>query len=247
MVAEIKQTLRNIGLTQGEVDVYLALLELGLSTTGRITKEANISSSKVYEVLRRLISKGLASYNIENGKHYYSATPVERLVDFLEERKNDLAEDQKKIKRLLPELENRKRAQKSAEAIIYRGRQGPLIVLNECLDVGKKGIEIVGYGTDEDDWERYFPAQLKEFIKESEKHKVKSRIIFGRGFKPKNYTAGIRHLPPEYFSPVRTVIYGNKVAIVDFTDPITTIIIEKEEIAKAYMNHFEMLWKLSKK
>ena len=29
MVTEIKQTLRNIGLTQGEVDVYLALLELG--------------------------------------------------------------------------------------------------------------------------------------------------------------------------------------------------------------------------
>ena len=247
MVSEIKQTLRNIGLTQGEVDVYLALLELGLSTTGRITKEANISSSKVYEVLQRLTSKGLASYNIENGKHYYSATPVERLVDFLEERKNDLTDDQEKIKKLLPELENRRSKQKSAEAVIYRGRQGPLLVLNECLDAGKKGMEIVGYGTDEDDWETYFPAQLNEFIKQSKKHKVKSRIIFGKGFTPQNHTAGVRHLPPEYFSPVRTIIYGNKVAIVDFTKPITTIIIEKDEIAKAYMNHFEMLWKLSKK
>ena len=247
MVSEIAQTLRNIGLTRGEVDVYLALLELGLSTTGRIIKEANISSSKVYEVLQRLISKGLASYNIENGKHYYSATPVERLVDFLEERKNNLTEDQNKIKKLLPELENRRKMQKSAEAIIYRGRQGPLIVLNECLEAGKKKIEIVGYGTDEDDWEKYYPAQLNEFIKQSKKHKVKSRIIFGKGFTPKNHTAGVRHLPPEYFSPVRTIIYGNKVAIVDFTKPITTIIIEKDEIAKAYMNHFEMLWKLSKK
>ncbi|MBU1198308.1 MAG: hypothetical protein KKF46_04535 [Nanoarchaeota archaeon] len=247
MESEIKQTLKNIGLTKGEVDVYLALLELGLSTTGRITKEANISSSKVYEVLQRLICKGLASYNLENGKHYYSATPVERLVDFLEERKQDLTEGQNEIKKLLPQLENRRKMQKSAEAIIYRGRQGPLIVLNECLEAGKRGVEIVGYGTDEDDWEKHFPAQLSEFIEESKKHKVKSRIIFGKGFMPKNHTAGIRHLPPEYFSPVRTVIYGNKVAIVDFTKPITTIIIEKEEIAKAYMNHFDMLWKLSKK
>jgi len=247
MENEIKQTLKNIGLTPGEVDVYLALLELGLSTTGRITKEANISSSKVYEVLQRLIFKGLASYNIENGKHYYSATPVERLVDFLEERKNDLAEDQDKIRKLLPQLENKRKMQKSAESLIYRGRQGPLIVLNECLEVGKKGVEIVGYGTDEDDWEKHFPAQLKDFIKESKKHNIKSRIIFGKGFTPKNYTAGVRHLPPEYFSPVRTVIYGRKVAIVDFTKPITTIIIEKEEIAKAYMNHFDLLWKLSKK
>jgi len=244
---EIRQTLENIGLTKGEVDVYLALLELGLSTTGKITKEANISSSKVYEVLQRLIGKGLASYVIENGKHYYSATPVERLVDFLEEKKQDLTKGQKTIKELLPKLEAKRKKQAPTEAIIYRGRQGPLIVLNECLEIGKKGIEIVGYGTDEDDWEKHYPAQLNDFIKESKKHKVKSRIIFGKGFTPKNYTAGVRHLPPEYFSPVRTVIYGGKVAIVDFTKPITTIIIEKEEIAKAYMSHFNLLWKLAKK
>ena len=244
---EIKQTLKDIGLTNGEVDVYLALLELGLSTTGRITKEANISSSKVYEVLQRLINKGLASYVIENGKHHYSATPVGRLVDFLEEKKQDLTDGQKIIKELLPNLEAKRKNQIPIEAVIYRGRQGPLIVLNECLEAGKKGAEIVGYGTDEDDWEKNFPAQLNEFIKESKKHKVKSRIIFGKGFTPKNYTAGIRHLPPEYFSPVRTVIYGGKVAIVDFTNPITTIIIEKEEIAKSYLNHFNLLWKLAKK
>jgi len=244
---EIKQTLENIGLTKGEVDVYLALLELGLSTTGKITKEANISSSKVYEVLQRLINKGLASFIIENGKHYYSATPVKRLIDFLEEKKQNLSEGQKIIRKLLPKLEEKRKQQPTSEAVIYRGRQGPLIIMSECLEAGKKGFEIVGYGTDEDDWEKHYPAQLNEFIKESEKHKIKSRILFGRGFKPKNYTAGLRHLPPEYFSPVRTVIFENKVAIVDFTKPITTILIEKEEIAKAYMNHFNMLWKLANK
>jgi len=247
MAKDIKQTLEEIGLTKGETDVYLALLELGLSTTGRITKEANISSSKVYEVLQRLINKGLASYVMENGKHHYSATPVNRIIDFLEEKKQSLSEGQEEIRKLIPSLEAKRKHTKTPEAVIYRGRKGPLIILNECLEAGKKGIEIVGYGTDEDDWEKNYPAQLNEFIKESKKHKVKSRIIFSKGFKPKNYTAGLRHLPPEYFSPVRTVIYGNKVAIVDFTKPITTILIEKEEVAKAYMSHFNMLWKIAKK
>ncbi len=246
MVKNIKETLDYIGLTKGEINVYLALLELGLSTTGKITKEAGISSSKVYEVLQRLIKKGLANYIIENGIHYYSATPAERLLDFLEEKKQEISEGQKTIKELIPQLEAKRKKQKISEAVIYRGNQGPLIVLNETLKAGKKGMEIVGYGTDEDDWEKYFPAQLDEFIKESKKHKVKSRIIFRKGFQPKNYTAGVRHLPLEYFSPVRTVIYGNKVAIVDFTKPITTIIIEKEEIAKAYLNHFNILWKIAK-
>ena len=88
MVEEIEEVLENIGLTKGEIDVYLALLDLGLSTTGKITKSANISSSKVYEVLQRLINKSLANYVIENGKHYYSATPVNRLIDFLENKKH---------------------------------------------------------------------------------------------------------------------------------------------------------------
>ncbi|NQU79347.1 TrmB family transcriptional regulator [Candidatus Woesearchaeota archaeon] len=244
---KVRATLEKIGLTKGERDVYIALLEFGLSSTGKITKCAGISSSKVYEVLQRLISKGLANYVIERGVHHYSATPANRLIDFLENKKQEISEGQEAIRKLIPTLEYKRNKQSTSEAVIYRGKQGPLIVLNECLEAGKSGIEIVGFGTDEDDWETHYPAQLGDFIKESEKHKVKSRIIFRTGFTPKNYTAGVRHLPPEYFSPVRTVIYGAKVAIVDFTKPFTTIIIEKEEVAKAYINHFNLLWKIAKK
>ncbi len=43
------------------------------------------------------------------------------------------------------------------------------------------------------------------------------------------------------------MIYGDKVAIVDFTDEITTIIIHKKEVANSYKNHFELLWNIAKK
>ena len=64
---------------------------------------------------------------------------------------------------------------------------------------------------------------------------------------PPNTTARVRHLPKEFIFPVRTMIYGNKVAIVDFTKPITTIIIENKEVAQSYLKHFELLWKIAKK
>jgi len=248
MDKKIKETLEHIGLTRGEIDVYIALLKLGLSTTGKITKLANISSSKVYEVLQRLINKGLANYVIENGKHYYSATPARRLVDFLEDKKNALSESQEIIKELIPEIESKREENKTPEAIIYRGKKGPLIALNEVLDQYKKGAkESIGYGTDEDDYVKHFPAQLNDFLKKAKKYKVNERLLFVKGFKSPNPYAKIRYLSEEYLSPVRIMVCNNKVFIVDFTEPMTTIVIEKEEIARAYMNHFNILWKKAKK
>lgn len=248
MNKDIKKTLENIGLTKGEIDVYIALLELGLSTTGRITKLANISSSKVYEVLQRLINKGLASYVIEKGKHYYSATPARRLIDFLEDKKNELSESQETIKELIPQLEAKREKNTIPEAVIYRGKRGPIIAMNEIMDMYRKGIkESAGYGTDADDYVKHFPAQLEEFFKEAKKYKVNERVLFAKGFKSPNPYANIRYLSEEYLSPVRIIICNNKVFIVDFTEPMTTIIIEKEEIAKAYMSHFNVLWKLAEK
>lgn len=242
-----RRTLTKIGLTEGEVQVYTSLIELGRSTTGNIVKKAEISSSKVYEVLQRLIRKGLVSYAIERGVRHYDATPPERLIDFLEERKQEIIKRQHEIKKLLPKLRSvsGKKEQKS-ESIIYRGSQGPKIVLKEILEAGKRGEENYGFGTNEDDYVKYFPAQLNDFIKESKKFKIKSKLIFAEGFRSPNYTAKIKYLPSQFFFPVRTMIYGNKIAIVDFTEPITTVIIEKKEIAEAYKNHFLLLWKIAK-
>jgi sugar-specific transcriptional regulator TrmB len=83
----MKEILKNVGLTEGEIQVYLALIQLGQSSTGKITHKAKIASSKVYEVLERLSEKGLVSYVIKNGVKNFDATPPERLIDFLEERK----------------------------------------------------------------------------------------------------------------------------------------------------------------
>jgi len=248
MAEDIRKTLEIIGLTKGEIDVYLALLELGLSTTGRITKEANISSSKVYEVLQRLINKGLASYVMENGKHFYSATSPARLVDFLEDKKRELSKSQETIKKLIPQLEEKREKHTIPEAVIYRGRGGPLTAMRQIMDLYRKGVkETAGYGTDADDYLKHFPAQLHEFFNEAKKYKVNERILFSKSFKSPNPYANVRYISEEYLSPVRTMICGNKVFIVDFTEPLTTIIIEKEEIAKAYMNHFNILWKIAKK
>ena len=43
----IEEILHQIGLTEGEIKVYLSLLELGSTSTGKIIKKSHISGSKV--------------------------------------------------------------------------------------------------------------------------------------------------------------------------------------------------------
>ena len=243
----IRKALEKIGLTEGERQVYEALVELGVSSAGNITKKANIASSKVYEVLQRLMSKGLVSYVIKNGVRYYDATPPERLIDFLQEKKEGIEKAQAEIKKIIPEIKaKRESAEEKNKTVVYTGIQGPKIVLNEILELGKKGIPNYGFGTDLDPYVKYIPHVLNKYINEAKKYKFKTKLIFAKGFKSPNITAEVRYLPKEYLFPVRTVMYGNKVAIIDFTKPMTTIIIEKKEIANSYKKHFDVLWKLAK-
>lgn len=81
------EQLTNIGLTPGEAKVYLAMIQSGPSRVGKIVEISGVSQSKVYNVLDRLISKGLATYNIQdNIKHFHSLEPS-RLHEYLKKKK----------------------------------------------------------------------------------------------------------------------------------------------------------------
>ena len=54
--------LEDLGLTRGEVKVYIALLEIGSSSVGQIIEKSGLQNSVVHRALNSLIEKGLISY-----------------------------------------------------------------------------------------------------------------------------------------------------------------------------------------
>ena len=56
---EIKEMLKETGLTDSEARIYLALLELGPSLAGKISRKTGIHRRNVYDITERLIKKGL--------------------------------------------------------------------------------------------------------------------------------------------------------------------------------------------
>ncbi len=65
--------LEELGLTQGEIKAYLALLKLGSTSTGPLAKESGVSRSKLYAILDRLEKRGLASHVEERGVIQFQA------------------------------------------------------------------------------------------------------------------------------------------------------------------------------
>src|SRR3989338_6940485 len=97
--------LEKLGLTKGEIKVYLALNKLGESTIGPIGKESKVSKSKMYDILDRLIEKGLVGYITKDGTKYFMANDPHMILEYLERKESDLTQTKKQIVReILPIL-----------------------------------------------------------------------------------------------------------------------------------------------
>ena len=82
--------LTNLGLTKSEVRVYLGLLRFNASSASEISENTGIYRKNVYDALNRLIKKGLvSSAKVETKRIFYAANP-QRLLEFLDVRKNEI-------------------------------------------------------------------------------------------------------------------------------------------------------------
>ncbi|MEM4152831.1 MAG: helix-turn-helix domain-containing protein [Candidatus Pacearchaeota archaeon] len=89
--------LEKAGLTKGEAKVYLTLLKIGETTTGNIIKESGLSGSKVYEIINRLIKKGLVSFIVKERTKWFKAATPRKLLEYLDMKTKELNKIKKRI------------------------------------------------------------------------------------------------------------------------------------------------------
>ncbi len=239
--------LEDIGFTKSEIKVYLALLELGSSTTGPIVDKAKIASSKVYEILDKLIEKGLASYIISAGTKHFEAAPPKRLKDYMEEKKSKLKQQEQKLDSLLPELELKQTLSKyKSDATIYKGKKGLETALQDVLKTLKKGETHYAFTVGIlDDWTNNF---FNHHYRLRAKKGIKNKTIFSEAGR-ENYES--RKGTPFFegkvigqaTSPATVNIYGNKVNLrMGLSNESICIIINNKELAESFLAQFNTLW-----
>jgi sugar-specific transcriptional regulator TrmB len=232
MIAELKEA----GLTENEAKVYLALVELGPSLAGKISRRTGLHRRTVYDTTEMLIQKGLVGYILENNRRLFQASNPERLREMINEK-------QKIITSTVGELIGKFNAVKEKEETnFYKGKEGLKTVFEDQLNY--KEILILGASP------RAYEILEFYFIwydRTRKAKKIKNKIIATDRKIKRIASAEIRYLPEKYSNPVAMNIYGDKVAIILWAkEKPMAIVIKNEEIAKGYRNYFDLMWKIAR-
>lgn len=232
------EILKQAGLTNNEALVYRALLELGPSLAGQISRKTGLHRRTVYDVTEMLIKKGLIGYILKNNRRLFQASSPQKFLDILKEKENTIQE-------ALPEmLKFYKQTKEKQETNFYKGIAGLKTVFEDQLQENKEK-EILILGASESAFE-VLPFYFKWYDKDRVKKKIKVRIIASQKLK-KIPLSEIRHLPQKYINPLAINIYKDKVAIILWKKPPLAIVIKEKEIAESYKKYFELMWNTARR
>lgn len=137
-----RQTLREIGLNNYEIDAYVALLESGQITAMEISKKANVPYSKIYQVLNALKDRGWIRSVETRPTKYYPIQPLEALAAAQIRLEDKYADWKQAIATELQPLYEKRELVERPDILILHGQQGVLAKLEESFRKATKEIMI---------------------------------------------------------------------------------------------------------
>lgn len=234
---------KNIGLTDKEARVYLACLELGSTGVAEIARQARINRVTGYDILQKLMLKGMVNSYTRGGKHFFDATDPATIASEVRQRAAD-------FKSALPEFKKLKGDAIHPHVHYYEGLEGIKAIYEDTLT---SRTEILNYSNSRE-IRTHWPTYDDDYVK----NRVKKKIYL-RGISPldehgtwvqkrdRESFREIRLVPADRFTFTNEInIYDDKVAIISYTDvPLIGMIIESSEIANTQRDIFTMAWEFS--
>ncbi len=250
------EQLKNLGLEESEIKVYLALLELGPATVSEITKKAQITRTLGYHVLQKLGWQGLVDQASGKGKKIiYSAEHPQRLLQFVKNKKNQWDNKIKDIEEYLPNLIS---LYKIADKPVIRYQKGDEGLKNIYIENLESKTEILSI-LDVDAWDQPDLRQFgKWYIRERVKRKIPERILmlerksvqeyYNEPSKLTNYKwISFAQLPGISDLGGEINIFENKVLIAMPKKPNRmSILIESQVLANLMKSMYELAWNVGK-
>jgi sugar-specific transcriptional regulator TrmB len=232
----MSEVLIDLGFGEREAKIYLLLIGKGDLSALQIARNSKIDRTTIYDILEKLISKGVVSSHIKNkAKQFRAILPKELLNHFREKYSS--------LEKIIPELN--KLTNSPSEKVIcelFQGKEGLKVVLNDLIKNAKE-YRVIGIRKEYEEILGYFNdsgvLKLNEF-------KAKEIAIVEKDAKFAKLKNGeYKYLDKTLLSPVTTLIYGNKVIFFIWTEPYFAVSIENKQLKDAQEEYFSFLWRIA--
>ena len=236
--------LEKLGLSSRESTVYLALLLHGAMGVSDISRKSELYRTDVYQAIASLSREGLVIAQPKGKYKVYKAAPPEVLEKKFLELANVFDERIALLASLAPE-----RHSKRPEVTYVEGKKAIAAVYDDIVTTLSKGDVYYRYSsakvTGEDKRNNYLSKKYRLLRDQKQiERKVITNAANTASKKPR-LEREIKTIPPDFdlFEyNVSQVIYGDKVAVIDYNTE-TVVVIDNPTIARFQQKIFELLFR----
>jgi hypothetical protein len=243
---DLLRQLGEIGLSDKEARVYLALLPRQDVGSSKLITATGLHGQFVYDALARLEQLGLAKHVIQNGRKKFSPNPPLRLLSLVEEKK--LA-----AQNIAKQLQERFSGKHEQSFEIFQGESAFLMHqfdMLERVEMDQEALAICG------PTERFLATLGEGETDEFEELRLKKRMrVRYIGMEPMRERLTemrkwrklweFRIFPGQSTGLVDTDIWPDNLTFNIFGNPILSFTLTNKAAADGYRQFFESLWNLS--
>lgn len=235
--------LQDIGLTEKEAAIYMALLSKRRLSVAELARESNVKRATCYEHLDALSKRGFVRREPVGKRTFYSAVDPQRILSDFKKRAAILEAGVKEMAQIQDEAMDKPRV------TFFEGK-------TEIRRIYEEMFQTVG------DTRSIFPPkaffesfsaqEYDEFDKMITAHVFRSKDLFVndhfykriKEIRAKNggTAKSDKRLPSWFTCNVDVLIYSKKVALISLRD-LSAIVIENADVAELFKNLHEMAWR----
>jgi predicted transcriptional regulator len=246
--------LRRIGLTEGEIKVYTALLELGECTKTALAKQSGIAPSNIYDVTNRLAEKGIISKVEKNRVTHFSPANPKHIMDYIQQKEQEIQKEKEFVNQILPTLLLKfSESKEKINVEVFQGWNGLKTIFEDLIDDCESGDENFVFGASKGESDKQADIFFLKYSKLREKKGIITNIIFNEELRNRkervefflqSSKCKVKFLPQNTLAEV--IFYKNKACIIILTKEPLTIRITSKEVADSFKQQFDLLWQQAK-
>jgi sugar-specific transcriptional regulator TrmB len=247
---DIIKKLKNFGFTLSESKVYIFLLQYQEAKASIISSKTNIPSSHIYDILEKLLEKGIISFKITNNIKIYRPVEPESLFSFFREKEKKIEEEKKDLSEFVSKLKTLEfKESKENDFKYFEGINGVKSMFNEFVKDFEPNSEVliasapIAYNK----WNAFL---MEYFQIPRIKKGVKQRLIIPESMKihgkerEKLKLIEVRYTKTELETEFG--VAGDKVYFLSQGEQPYALLIKDKNLAKTQKKIFDILWKKSK-